>query len=63
MPMQWNIVLLLPFFQEIHLANVFGFSLYVPLCPYPGYSTLQLTTFGFILPLVGIITIFGYIMR
>lgn len=49
--------------QEIHLANVFGFSLYIPLCPYPGYTTLQLTAFGYILPLVAVVTIILYVIR
>ena len=49
--------------QDLHLASAFGFSLYVPLCPYPGFDTLRLAAFGYILPGTAIVTIILYVIR
>ena len=48
---------------DFHLSRVFGFSFYLPLCPYPGYSALGTAAYGLILSLLAIATLVIYIIR
>lgn len=51
------------YLQDYHLSSVFGFSFYIPLCPYPGYDAPTTAAFGIILPIVAIFMIVLYIVR
>ncbi len=48
---------------DFHLSRVFGFSFYLPLCPYPGYSALGTAAYGLVLSLLAIATLVIYIIR
>ncbi len=49
--------------QDFHLSRVFGSGLYLPLCPLPATNALFVTSYGLVLPVLAIITIFVYIIR
>ena len=61
-----RLVLTLPcffFFKDFHLSRFFGFNLYLPLCPYPGYNALGTVGYGVLLSLLSIATLVLYIIR
>ena len=49
--------------QDFHLSRLFGSGLYLPLCPLPATNALFMTSYGLVLPVLAIITIFVYIIR
>ena len=49
--------------QDWHLSRLFGFSLHLFLCPYPGYDALVTAGYGFIIPLLSTLAIVIYIIR
>ena len=57
------VVMRLHHFQDFHLSRFFGFNLYLPLCPYPGYNALGTVGYGVLLSLLSIATLILYIIR
>lgn len=47
---------------DYHLSRIFGFNLYLPLCPYPGYDALSTATYGFMLSSFAFATVVVYVI-
>lgn len=47
---------------DFHISRIFGFNLYLPLCPSPGYDALSTALYGFTLSFFAMSTVIVYII-